>query len=451
MVGKKRKQAYNSKPSDVSAEKRKRTEVAPVPSTSRPRRRQPRATAKGIQERARRATQSLPAVRASRRNVEASYHDEKSSVRAVSGVWQRTGYRLVRTGTKTILDLPIECVAKVFTFLSDRDKCRAASACRFFSQAARTPHLWSRVCVDSGFLNLSSKFPDFLFSSRDRNESKAFSLRKKHIFHLTSRNASIRDLTYELYVDQYQHTLKKLLDAQHCSNLEKLSVTCYDICTTRGEAFARKLEFVSDVLRKAHSLSPGIKSLRMRSCQLLVLPEKLELLFKFQHLQHLEVQLFLKDNVHLSGETLERLFTNFPCLTTLELEVDSTLDYKLPGRVNFRMACPTLQHLRLYYSPDFRPTSINMPNLKTFSIKYWTDFSPHPRRVVFQDCLFEMIVRGCPGIASINQKEVLGLVEEYREDPERVKLLSVCYCPRHGMAPPPPGAINIMVYFDHHQ
>ncbi|XP_054748434.2 uncharacterized protein LOC129254013 [Lytechinus pictus] len=327
--------------------------------------------------------------------------------------------------------LPLECKVRIFSFLSDTDKCEAAKVCSEWAGVMRTPRLWQ--VADFTFALAQGHLP------KDKCEAiKCIKDRAtNYIYHFVSRGALLRHLFFQLDIIEGEEIwLKFLIYLLKMTNSHELKVVHAE--WTASPEFmpfqAPEITWKSDrvksflcLLMTLGEMCPSIEEIHTPFDWSF---SSVKSLSTFKQLHTLELDKYWVFSV-LREENLNYLLESLPCLKRLKLSVS----VPLIGMMSFPqyiMRSESLEVLDISNSTCFFLRSVHLPALTSLSTSRnrWT--GPFLSREALRvHCLYNILKTGAPRLTVFNQCIVgddwRSRVTQEFED----ALKSSCYCSSH--------------------
>ena len=262
--------------------------------------------------------------------------------------------------------LPEECKIRVFSYLTDTEKCEAAKVCTEWARVMRTPRLWQ-------FANFSQAL-----SRGELPKDKCDAIRcikdraTNFIYHLVSRRALLKHLEFEMdIVEGEEIWLKFLIYCLKMTNSHDLKVV--QAKWTNSPDFmpfrAEERNWKSDRVKSFRSLlltfsdtSPSIEELYTPFDWS---ASSVNVLCRFKQLHTLELDKYWVFAL-FREEHLSQLLDSLPCLKRFKLSVC----VPLLGTLSFPqyiMASDSLETLDISCCTGFFLRSVRMPSLVSFT------------------------------------------------------------------------------------
>lgn len=338
------------------------------------------------------------------------------------------------------LQLPVICQLKIFAYLTNVEKARVMSVCKYWRQMLWDVGMWDRVSF--------SELPQACLRKSDHPFSDACYLcYKVRVFqfaeYLEKRLPVLHFLEFKFDIldnqDNYLRMIKRLLSRCACRDLRVAHLNWKDtpskplwmmednmtVCAEYMERHRHRQRQFVGFFEYFTSLAPRLSTL--------VLPfdwsdSSICNLARLKCLRNLVVEKYSVFQ-HLPQPTLDNFLVSMPYLQKLLLEVWTPSGH---GLVLYAMTHKSLQYLDVSQSRGFYLQALNMPSLTRFRV------ARHPwngplvlKESVNIVCLHDVLSSGAPKLTKINDHY---LESDWHHNPsERLEevLKEVCSCRRH--------------------
>ena len=340
------------------------------------------------------------------------------------------------------MELPVDCMLKIFSFLTPKERGLVARTCSKWHQLMRQSTLWNIVDLTAFPLCPIQKQSHVCGADCYMNYKTRV---KKFMRYLQGVKPVIRRLRFAFDIydpeDQWLESVEGLIEAAHCQDLsfahvnwketpikpfwvEQIawSVNDYNEFMHRHRHRQRRFIQFFDLLTK---VAPNITKM--------VLPfdwsvKSLEFLGRLQSLNTLVLEKYFVFQT-MSQASLEQLFEQLPCLERLILEVWTPSG---KGLTLYHIQSPILIYLDVSHCRGFYLGSVTLPNLKVFKV------TRHPWNgpLTCADsinviCIYEVLKAGAPNLQQLNEHTLQESWKDIVYPELQTVLQAVCSCRRH--------------------
>ncbi|XP_076443859.1 uncharacterized protein LOC143282176 [Babylonia areolata] len=343
-------------------------------------------------------------------------------------------------GCLSILLLPTVVQLKIFAFLPNVDKGRAAMVCRQWADLLRSPSLWDRVSF--------SQLPQSCLPSASHSPTdQCYSCFQCRVFlfaqHVERLCPILHYLEFKFDISdsksKYLQMIERLLSRCLCRDLRVAHVNWKETPSeplwlgedemARCEEVVQKHRFRQrlfiQLFERLTGLAPRISTL--------VLPfdwsdSSIACLGRLKGLQNLVVEKYFVFQ-HLPQQSLDHFLAAVPNLTRLLLEVWTPSAH---GMLLYTMGHKSLQYLDISQSRGFYLQALNMPNMRRFRVARhpWNGplvLAEHVNII----CLHTVLAQGAPKLTKINDHYLEPDWQHRPSDRLEEVLKGVCSCRRH--------------------
>lgn len=340
----------------------------------------------------------------------------------------------------SILLLPTVVQLKIFSFLPNVDKARAAMVCRQWADLLRSPSLWDR-------LSFSELPQSCLPSATHTPTDQCYVCFQERVYlfaqYIEKLCPILRYLEFKFDISdsksRYLQMIEHLLSRCACRDLRVAHVnwkeTPSEPLWLEGDEMARCEEVVQkhrfrqrlfiQLFERLTGLAPRLSTL--------VLPfdwsdSSITSLGRLKNLQNLVVEKYFVFQ-HLPQQSLNSFLAAVPNLTRLLLEVWTPSAH---GMLLYTMTHKSLQYLDISQSRGFYLQALNMPNMRRFRVarQPWNGplvLAEHINII----CLHTVLAAGAPKLTKINDHYLEPDWQLRPSDRLEEVLKGVCSCRRH--------------------
>ncbi|XP_030831822.1 uncharacterized protein LOC579849 [Strongylocentrotus purpuratus] len=262
--------------------------------------------------------------------------------------------------------LPLECKVRIFSFLSDTEKCEIATVCSDWARVIRTPRLWQ--VADFTYALARSDLPKDKCEAIRCIKERATS----YIYHFVSRGALLRCLFFELDIIEGEEIwLKFLIYLLKMTNSHELKVVHAEWTTSpefmpfQAEEMTWKSDRVKSFLCLLTTLSEMCPAIEEIHTPFDWSFSSVKALSTFKQLHTLELDKYWVFAV-LREENLNYLLESLPRLKRFKLSVS----VPLIGMLSFPqyiMSSESLEVLDISNSTCFFLRSVHLPALTSIA------------------------------------------------------------------------------------
>ncbi len=333
--------------------------------------------------------------------------------------------------------LPTECLLKVFSFLTDVEKCQCARVCKVWAQLVRTPHLWVKADFKKLFFTMEKNGVETIARPSASEYQRMKSKIRNYVFHLVSRRALLKSLTFSFDLQEGEEIwLKLLIHCLHETNSRELGRVVFNwVHTPHPYMFSdsashtkssRILSF-HKFLTALHHACPNIKSFAMPFDWS---PLSLHLLGLFQNVKYLELYKYWVFR-GTSQSAINKLLDQFPNLEKLKMDVAVKVK-ECESYPQYTISSKSLKELDIRDSNGFFLWSVTLPQLLSFQVNRACWSGPMIDRDHLKiPCLYTVLHDGAPRLQMYNEYK---LDEDWRVlcNPELEQALkATCFCKKH--------------------
>lgn len=340
------------------------------------------------------------------------------------------------------MDLPDDCMLKVFSFLDVMERGRAAKVCRKWNALTKQSSLWTVVDLTSFPLCPIQKTSHVCGADCYKNYRVRV---KKFMRFLQSVHPVMRRLSFAFDIydqeDRWLESIEHLIQAAHCQELAFAHVNWKEtpIKPFWVEQIAWSVSDYNEFMhRHRHRQRRFIQffdllTTRAPNIQKMVMPfdwsqKSLEFIGRLKNLNTLVLEKYFVFQ-NMSQASLDILLEQLPKLERLVLEVWTPSG---KGLILYQIRSTQIVYLDVSHCRGFYIGGIHLPGLRVFKV------TRHPWNgpltcadSINLPCIYEVLKAGAPNLKQLNEHT---LQANWAEDvsPElQTVLQAVCSCRRH--------------------
>ena len=358
--------------------------------------------------------------------------EERSSIRT-------TRQREASTGDSKFpfQNLPTECKVKIFSYLSDVDKCQCACVCQIWAQLMRTPRLWTHADFKTLFVTVDKNGKETIARPSASEYQRMKTKIRDYVYHLVSRKAFLKSLIFSFDLQEGDEIWLKLLI--HCLRETNSRELCrivfnwvhtphpYMFSDSTSHTKSSRILCFHKFLLALHEACPNVDFFAMPFDWS---PLSLHLLSQFQNIKSLELYKYWVFR-GTSQSAINKLLDNFPNLERLKMEVAVKVK-ESETYPQYTVCSKSLKELDIRESNGFFLWSVTLPQLQVFHVSRGRWSGPMIDRDYLKiPCLYAVLHDGAPNLRRYND---CVLHSDWRVicGPELEQALRTsCFCKKH--------------------
>ncbi|XP_072013904.1 uncharacterized protein [Amphiura filiformis] len=334
-------------------------------------------------------------------------------------------------------NLPTECKVKVFSFLSDIEKCHCARVCKVWAQIMRTPRLWVNADFKKLFLTVEKNGVETIARPSAVEYLRMKIKTRNYAFHLVSRKAFLKSLTFSFDLQEGEEIwLKLLIHCLHETNSRELSRVVFNWVHTphpymfsdsASHSKSSRILCFHKFLKALHHACPNVASFAMPFDWS---PLSLHLLSLFENVKSLELYKYWVFR-GVSQSAINKLLDQFPKLERLKMEVAVQVR-ESACYPQYTVSHKSLKELDIRESNGFFLWSVTLPQLRTFQVSRGCWSGPMIDRDHLKiPCLYTVLHDGAPNLQRYNECKLDGDWRVICSEELEQALKASCFCKKH--------------------